>query len=498
MHQIKRPRPPQGGLIGAIQPASIAAELGLQPGAEVLAVGQTILRDLIDYQFATAEEQIELYVRQGSETIIYEIQKDPDEDLGITFENPLFEPIRRCNNQCLFCFVAQMPPQMRKTLYIKDDDYRLSFLYGSFITLTNLREADWERIITHHLSPLHISVHATDPKIRALLLGRARVPDLLASIQRLGAAGIQVHTQIVACPGLNDGAVLQNTIEDLSNLYPTVQSIAVVPVGLTRYHCFPKNAKNPSNEKDSERCQSLPKAAKIPFCARLPANSALALRCYTPSEAAQVLDLIQPYSQRYRRSLGCGLVYPSDEFFLVSGRGLPKASFYDGYPQYTNGVGMTREFLESWTKEARKLPQTLPGSFKLALVCGTLIATTLQILAERLNKIGGLEVSVLALENTFFGSTVTVSGLLTGQDVAAGLRATASTQALLPRVMFDHQGLRTLDDYTPQSLAQASGVALTIIDGPRELVRFIQNLAAPEALNSAEQNGSESRGSNDS
>jgi NifB/MoaA-like Fe-S oxidoreductase len=165
---------------------------------------------------------------------------------------------------------------------------------------------------------------------------------------------------------------------------------------------------------------------------------------------------------------------------------LPKASFYDGYPQYTNGVGLTREFLDSWTKEARKLPQTLAGSFKLALVCGTLIATTLQLLAERLNKIGGLEVNVLALENTFFGSTVTVSGLLTGQDVVAGLRTTTSTQALLPRVMFDHQGLRTLDDYTPQSLAQASGIALTIIDGPRELVRFIQNLVAPEAPSSAE------------
>src|SRR5438128_4402789 len=224
-----------GGTIAGVAGGSIAEELGLLPGDVVCAVGERQLRDVIDYRFATAEERIELLVRRGDEQTIYEIEKDPDEELGIEFVEPLFDRLRTCNNKCPFCFLTQMPKGMRKSLYLKDDDYRLGFLYGNFVTLTNLKEQDWQRIEEQHLSPMYVSVHATDRALRAVLLGKPDVPDVLEQIRRMGALGIAVHTQIVATPGLNDGAALHQSIHDLAALYPTVQTIAVVPVGLTRY-----------------------------------------------------------------------------------------------------------------------------------------------------------------------------------------------------------------------------------------------------------------------
>src|SRR5262245_49767227 len=225
----------EGGVIAGIVGGSIAAELGLQPGDLVCAVGERRLRDVIDYRFATAEERVELLVRRGDEETIYEIEKDPDEDLGIAFVEPLVDRLRTCNNKCPFCFLTQMPKGLRRSLYLKDDDYRLGFLYGNFVTLTNLKEQDWERIAEQHLSPMYVSIHATDRALRAILLGKPDVPDVLDQIRRLGALGITVHTQIVATPGLNDGAALHQSIRDLAALYPVVQTIAVVPVGLTKY-----------------------------------------------------------------------------------------------------------------------------------------------------------------------------------------------------------------------------------------------------------------------
>jgi NifB/MoaA-like Fe-S oxidoreductase len=487
----------EGGVIGRIIPGSIAEELGLQPGATVLMVGDLRLRDVIDYRFAIADEQIELLVRGPEGEVIYEIEKDPDEDLGIEFVEPLFDRLRTCNNKCPFCFLTQMPKGMRKTLYLKDDDYRLSFLYNNFVTLTNLSEDDWLRIERQRLSPLHISVHGTDQALRAVMLGKPDVPDVLAQIRRLSDAGITVHTQVVACPGVNDGAALHRTVQDLAALYPVVQSIAVVPVGLTKFRF---DGKRPQSIRTAIQVHETPEwinsnwerqplwmeetnGASPPlhdpsmgFCARLGAATDVPLRCYTPAEAGQVIDLLSPYSARYQHTLGLHLVYPSDEFYILANRDLPAAEFYDGMPQYSNGVGMARDFLDLWAREQRRLPARLPRPVTLAIVCGTLIAPIMQRVVDRLNRIGGLEVRLLPVSNQFFGETVTVSGLLMGQDVVPVLRESACNRAILPRVMFDYQGERTLDEYTPQRIAAEAGLPVAIAGDPVELVRSIKAL----------------------
>jgi NifB/MoaA-like Fe-S oxidoreductase len=495
----------EGGIISHIEPGSIADDLGLHPGDVVVAVDDLYLRDVIDYRFTTAEEQLELLVRTSEGEIIYEIQKDADEDLGIAFSEPLFDRLRTCNNKCPFCFLTQMPKGMRKTLYLKDDDYRLSFLYGNFVTLTNLNEQDWQRIEQQHLSPLHVSVHATDRALRAVLLGKKDVPDVLAQIERLAAAGIEVHTQVVACPDLNDGPALHRTVQELAAWYPTVQSIAVVPVGLTRFRF---TGKAPQSVRAAIQVHEQPEwihtnwerqplwaeeaahassAAPAPapashsadwgFCARLGAATDVPLRCYTPDEAARLLEHMLPYHTHYQRELGPGLVYPSDEFFLLCEQELPDAVWYDDYPQYSNGVGMTREFLDAWNEATRHLPDRVSPPITMALVCGTLISTTMQQVVDRLNQIPGLEVHLCPVKNTFFGETVTVSGLLTGQDVVPALRESGCAEAFLPRVMFDYQGMRTLDEYSPQRIADESGVSVNVVDSPLELVEHLGHYA---------------------
>ncbi len=495
-----------GGIIQSILPGSIADELGLQPGDVVQAVGQLPLRDVIDYRFAIADEQIDLHVRRATENVIYEIEKDPDEDLGIEFVEPLFDRLRTCTNKCPFCFLTQMPKGMRKTLYLKDDDYRLSFLYANFVTLTNLQETDWERIIQQRLSPLYISVHATDPVLRAVLLGKPDVPDVLAQIQRLGAAGIRVHTQIVACPGLNDSTALHQTVQELAALYPIVESIAVVPVGLTKYRF---HRKRPTTIRTAIQVHETPEwidthwerqplwtekvanvdAADFGFCARLGVATDVPLRCYTAAEAEQVIETLLPYSMRYQQELGVHLVYPSDEFYLLCGRELPAAGFYDGYPQYSNGVGMTRDFLDTWRATRHRLPTHLPQPVRLGLVCGTLIAPIMEQVIKRLQRITGMEAQLLPVTNQFFGATVTISGLLMAQDVIPVLRTSDCTHALLPRVMFDHQGTRTLDNYSPQQIAAESGVQVHLADDPEALIRFVRMLANPSSVMPPEQPG---------
>lgn len=493
-----------GGQISAVAPGSIAAEIGLQPGDTLVAVGKQRLRDVIDYRLAIAEEQIELLVRDaGGVETIYEIEKDPDEDLGIDFSEPLFDRLRTCNNKCPFCFLTQMPRGFRKTLYLKDDDYRLSFIYSNFVTFTNLSEDDWQRIEQQRLSPMNISVHATDPAWRAIMLGKRDVPDVREQIRRLGRSGISVHTQIVACPQVNDGEVLRQSIADLVALYPIVQSIAVVPVGLTKYRFEGKAPKSiraaiqvhetpewiDSNWEHQPLwdAQSAPQLSalspqplhnpELGFCSRLGAAADVPLRCYRPDEAAAVIDLIMPFAERCRADLGLTLVYPSDEFYILAGRRLPRADFYDDMPQYSNGVGMVRDFLDGWARARRRLPASLPQPTSVALVCGTLVGPMMRQVAARLNKIAGLDLHVLPVVNQFFGETVTVSGLLAAEDVVAALRASGCSRAILPRVMFDYQGARTIDDYSPQRIAEEAGMPVALAGDPAELARYMRALA---------------------
>jgi NifB/MoaA-like Fe-S oxidoreductase len=505
-----------GGTIAEIAGGSIAEELGLLPGDVVYAIGDQTLRDVIDYRFATAEAQIELFVRRGDEETIYEIEKSPDEDLGIGFVEPLFDRLRTCNNKCPFCFLTQMPKGLRRTLYLKDDDYRLGFLYGNFVTLTNLNEDDWQRIAAQHLSPMYVSIHATDQALRAVLLGKPDVPDVLAQIQRFGELGIAVHTQIVALPGLNDGAALHQSIRELAALYPIVQTIAVVPVGLTKYRFEGKRPQSirsaieihetPEwidmnwerqplwNETTDHRPpttaggiiqlgesavgrQSSVVGEDLGHCARQIVASDVPMRCYRPDEAARVVDVVERYQEHFRRELGIGLVYPSDEFYLLCERELPAAAAYDGMPQYSNGIGLTRDFLDGWAKAQRRLPARLPKPIDLVLVTGTLMAATFKRLIERLNRVEQLNARLLPVVNTFFGETVTVAGLLMGQDIVPALAASGAQRALLPRVMFDHSGTRTLDEYSPERISAESGVPVAVVGEPDELARYVRALA---------------------
>lgn len=437
-----------GGQIAAVEPGSIAEQLGLQPGDQIVAINGVPLRDIIDYRFALADDHITMTVWSNHELVIYEIEKDPDEDLGIRFAEPLFTPIRLCRNHCIFCFVRQMPMGLRPSLYVRDDDYRLSFLYGNFITLTNLDACDWQRIEEQHLSPLYLSVHTTDRGLRAALMGRREIPDILSQIRRLGEIGVQVHTQIVVCPGWNDGMVLRRTIEDLANCFPIVQSIAVVPVGLTRYY--------------------RPDLSPIP------------LRGFTRSEARTLVDTVRAYACRYRKRLGVHLVYPADELLLLGRCPIPPARFYDGYPQYANGVGMIRDFLDEWARARKFLPDRAVKEQRITFVSGALFAPILERLLNT-TTISGLTMQVVPVPNQFFGATVTVSGLMTGQDVVAQLTTSSSDLVVLPRSMFDHTGTQTLDGYHRHELERNIGRPTAVIGTAYELLQYLQRLAAPSS-----------------
>jgi putative radical SAM enzyme (TIGR03279 family) len=439
-----------GGVISSIKDGSIGAKFGLRPGDELISINGHPLRDVIDYTFYGAEEELEIIFIRDGRRIALRVRRDYEEDLGIDFAEPTFDGVRLCNNRCFFCFVDQLPKGMRRSLYIKDDDIRLSFLFGNFVTLTNLNEADWERLAEQRLSPLYISVHATDLKLRRRLLGNPSAPDVIEQIRRLGELGIQVHAQIVLIPGLNDGEHLSRTVASLAALHPTVQSIAVIPLGLTKHH---------------------------------PPG----LRPYSPDEARAIVAQVKSWQNKYRGRCGLGLVYASDEWYLLAGEEVPKADEYDGFPQLENGVGLTRllldegvqvggvtlgksQLMESAASCADESP--IPRCRSLVtLVCGKLIAPVLEGKAVELSEVFGMEVDVLPVENRFFGPTVTVSGLLTGRDVVEALRERELGEVVfLPRAMFDSAGERTLDDMSLAEIREELGVRVEFAGTMGEVV----------------------------
>jgi len=418
----------RGGIIAAVAPGSVAAQAGLCPGDELLSINGHPVRDVIDVQFYGAEERLVLRLRREGQELERTVERAYDQPLGLEFVDPLFDGIRLCNNHCPFCFLRQMPPGLRRSLYLKDDDYRLSFLSGNFITLTNLTPADWARLEEQRLSPLYVSVHATDPALRRRMLGNPRAPDVREQLRRLGEIGIQTHTQVVLVPGLNDGPALEQTVTDLGGLFPAVQSVAIVPVGLTRYQRG-------------------------------------GLRPYTPAEAEALLDRVAPWQAEFRRRFGLTFVYPADEWFLLAGREVPPAEEYDGFPQIENGVGMVRDFLDEFANGEWRTAKSEWRGRQGVVVCGTLIAPLMRRVMEEFNELTGARLRVTAVENAFFGPTVTVSGLLTGQDVVATLRRQDLGGAVyLPCTMFDATGERTLDDMTREEIQDLLGVPVLTIE----------------------------------
>lgn len=496
-----------GGAVVNVELGSTAEALGLRVGDAVVAINGKHMRDVIDYRFAMAEERIEMLVRRGDQQLSFEIEKDADDDLGLEFAEPLWDRLRTCNNKCPFCFLTQMPKGFRKTLYLKDDDYRLSFLYGNFVTLTNLKEEDWQRIDEQRLTPMYVSVHATDPYMRSVLLGKSDAGDVIADIKRLGEMGIDVHTQFVVCPGLNDGEVLRESIEALAALHPVVQSIAAVPVGLTKYRY---NGKAPQSIKAAIQVHETPEwintnwerqplweeqlgghamGRTIPlahakpdlgFCARSGDNvfAEIPLRTFRPDEAARVIDMLEPYQRRFRDELGYGLVYPSDEFYLLAKREVPPVEMYEGSDQIENGVGMVREFLDEWHYARHKLPPRTRQPKRIIVVTGALAEPVLRPVVERIGHISGVQAELKVIRNDFFGEMVTVAGLLTAGDVAAQVAPLgAADLVILPRVMFDFKGERTIDDWSPERIANELGSPVGMARHPMELVQLVRTLA---------------------
>jgi putative radical SAM enzyme (TIGR03279 family) len=403
----------------------------------MVSINGHVLRDVIDYRFYGAEEELEIIVERDGQRRVFYVERGYDEDLGIEFTAPTFDGIHRCNSRCAFCFIAGMPKGMRPSLYVRDDDYRYSFLFGNFITLTNLTKDDWQRLAEQRLSPLYISVHATDLTLRRRILGNPAAPDVMGQLRRLGELDIQLHTQVVLMPGLNDGPALEQTVTDLATLHPAVQSIAIVPVGLTQYH----------------RCD---------------------LRPYRPDEAGPILDQINAWQREYRKQHSLNLIYASDEWYLLVGHQVLSADEYDGFPQLENGVGLTRVFLDEWEEARSRVQGVTFKSGRIALVCGTLMAPLLEEIAAEFGQLTGLEVEVIPIINEFFGPTVTVSGLLTGQDVIAALRSRdLGDTVFLPRTMFDTTGEVTLDDMTLPEIKAGLGTRIEIAGAMGQLVDML-------------------------
>ena len=428
------------GIVARVIPDSISAQLGLEPGDRLITVDGESIIDIIDLSFALADESVELVIeKKNGEQEILEIDKEYDEDLGIEFESAVFDGVRRCANKCIFCFVDQMAPGMRESLYVKDDDYRLSFLYGNFVTLTNSGPQDFNRIRRLHLSPLYVSVHTTNSSLREKMLNNKSAGKIMEQLSALIASGIEMHTQIVLCPGINDGDELERTITDLYSLHPSIISMAIVPVGLSRYR---------------ENCYSL--------------------EVFTPEKALSVVTAVNKWQQKCRKTSGTSFVYLSDEFYLAANQPIPEYDMYDGFPQLENGIGLVRNFLHEWQQESI-VTTGYQTPHHLAVLCGISAQKFLEPLLDVV-KIHNLTISVIPVKNEFFGKDITVSGLLTGQDIISTLSQSGEgrTGVIIPGTALRKGEGVFLDNMTLDELEGYVGVpvrAAYSADGLRELLQ---------------------------
>jgi putative radical SAM enzyme (TIGR03279 family) len=417
----------------SVEPESVAADLGIQPGDDVMELNGKRVLDPIDFRFREVDPDLELKVSRDGEVTIFEIEKDEGEPLGIELEEM---KILSCGNDCIFCFVDQNPKGLRDQLYFRDGDYRLSFMYGNYTTMTNAGPAILRRIIDQRLSPQYISVHVTDTQVRAKMMGLHKDDFILQKIKLLHDNGIDMHTQIVLCPGLNDGEFLEKTVMDLYKYRKRIVSLAVVPVGLTDHRWGLAELKNVDK----------------PY-------------------AIGLLDRIDRWQARFRKAIGRGFVYASDEFYITAGRDVPPAKNYDGFPQTENGVGMVRSFLLDYRRQAKDFPKRLAKKKKLTLVTGELAAGMIrEHVIPRLEEVGGLEVSLVVAPNTLFGRKVTVSGLLSGKCLYSALEGRENGHmVLLPPDLLNADGM-FLDNETPASLATRLGTCVMVFTGRWDLV----------------------------
>lgn len=432
----------QPAIITSVLRDSIAEDIGFEPGDRLVSINGECPRDLIDYRFLCADEWLTLEVLDSTGAAhTVEIEKESDEDLGLEFESALFDGLIQCNNRCPFCFIDQQPPGNRDTLYLKDDDYRLSFLYGSYLTLTNLPSAEWDRIARLRLSPLYVSVHATEPEIRQRLLKNSRAGLLLEQLRWFQEHRLQIHAQVVVCPGINDGAHLEQTLRDLAQFHtgdtPAIASAAIVPVGLTRFR---------------------PSADEL-----VPVD--------TP-KANEVIDQVQQLQTDFKATLGSTFAWLADEWFLIARRPLPLESHYETYPQIGNGVGSIRLFLKQFEESAQGLPEHIETPKKFTWVVGNAVEKAFEPLVARLNQVEGLTVTLAALNSEYWGQSITVTGLLTGYDILEKLKERdLGDGVLLPSLMLKQGNHATpeaayfLDDMALSDLMHQLQCPIWPVDG---------------------------------
>ncbi len=423
-------------IVRRVQPGSIAEELEIEAGDRLLAINDTEIEDIFDYRFLVQDTYIEVLMEKpNGEQWLLEVDKEADEDLGIEFESGLMDEYRRCRNKCVFCFIDQMPSGMRENLYVKDDDSRLSFLQGNYVTLTNMSDHDIDRICKYRLSPINISFHTMNPELRCRMLNNRFAGEALKKADRLFQAGIRMNGQIVLCKGLNDGKELEYSIEQLMKYIPCLESLSVVPVGLTKYRegLYPLE---PFNEED----------------------------------AANVIDVIESYQRSCLEKYGIHFVHASDEWYILAGREVPEEVSYDGYLQLENGVGMLRLLLDEFedAMERRRAQDGFPcRSFEgeLSMATGLLVYPYIRRMADKMTECyPGIKLHVYPITNNFFGEHITVAGLITGQDILEQLSGkNLGTALLLPENMVRSGEGVFLDDISGADLEKALQVPVNIV-----------------------------------
>ena len=431
-------------IIDRIALGSIAEELEIEAGDVLVSINGNEIEDVFDYHYMVNDEYLEVLIRKADgEEWELEIEKEYNEDLGIEFENGLMDDYKSCTNKCIFCFIDQMPPGMRETLYFKDDDSRLSFLQGNYVTLTNMKDKDLDRIIQYHLAPINISVQTTNPELRCMMLHNRFAGDALRKIDRLYEAGIQMNGQIVLCKGVNDGEELERSIRDLSKYLPYMQSVSVVPVGLSKYR-----------------------------------EGLYPLEPFTKDDAIQVIETIEKWQNICMKEHDMHFVHASDEWYMLAERSLPEEDSYDGYLQLENGVGMMRLLMNEFTealeeasepeyKEAvmKVLKEEFGGHYKVTLVTGRLAVPFLrEMAADFMNVFPGYEVEVVDIRNDFFGEQITVSGLITAQDMIAQTKDRELGNTLAIPCNMLRMGERVfLDDLSVEDVENALQVPVLIV-----------------------------------
>ena len=410
-----------------IIPGSLAEKLGFHVGDRLLSINGNEVSDILGVRFWSSDSELHLSILRHGKSLDLHCHKDPDEDLGIILSSM---KIKCCGNHCVFCYVDQLPKELRAPLYVKDEDYRLSFLHGNYITLSNVKQKDLNRIISERLSPLYVSVHVTNPGVRQRLLGSHSPDRILDTMKILCDSGIRLHTQVVICPGWNDGQVLQNTVEDLSTLVPVVQSISLVPVGLTRHR-----------------------------------TGLTPLRRITISETHDIMKFAKEWQQYFIKRFGMRVIYPADELFLMTNTRIPRTSYYEDFPQVENGIGLIRNFINELQNQWRKLPIQVP-SIRMTLVTGVLAAPILrERVLPKLLKIKGLSLDIVEVTNHLMGDSVSVAGLLSGRDILQALSQTElGDMVVLPPDVLNINQL-FLDDLSLSNFQKTVGVPVFVYQG---------------------------------